>query len=435
MREDLILDDDTVRTAVLPRPATITFALLTALVVALVIGAMVAEVDRIVVAPGKTISSAPNLVIQPLNRSIVKEIKVKVGQTVTRGEPLITLDPTFAEADTGKSREKLHSLAAELARLRAELDGQTFPPPGAVSPEMALQAQVMESRRREYASRMQSYTEKINATRAEIVRTEAEARGLAERQLVLGDIEKMYKDLFAKEGVGSRLNWLKSQNERLAVDGQLTTAREKLKSLAHELGTAQAEREAFEREWRNKTFDQLVKVERDHNDVQQELRKAELQSQLVVLSAPVDAVVLEIADISVGSVVREAETVVRLVPLNVPVEVEAEVSSIDVAHVEPGQPVRIKLDSLPYQRHGVLDGVVKTVSSDSFKHEDNRQNDQPYYAMRVEITGMDMRSVPSTFRLVPGMSLQAEVKVGTRPVIEYIIYPIIRGLDQSIREP
>jgi len=162
----------------------------------------------------------------------------------------------------------------------------------------------------------------------------------------------------------------------------------------------------------------------------------------VVLKTPVDAVVLEIAPRSVGSVIREAETLFTLVPVNVPTEVEAAVSTRDIGQLAVGDPVTVKLEAYPYQQYGTLAGKVTVVSRDSFV-PDNRPdappggtpNAKPYYKVRVGLEKTRLRNEPGDFHLVPGMTASAEIKVGSRRLITYLLYPFLRGINESFREP
>src|SRR5439155_6745933 len=89
----------------------------------------------------------------------------------------------------------------------------------------------------------------------------------------------------------------------------------------------------------------------------------------VALTAPADAVVLELAQRSIGSVVREAEPLVTLVPLNVPLEAEVSVNSRDIGRITAGENVRLKLDAYPFQKYGTASGTIRTISRDAFAPE------------------------------------------------------------------
>jgi hemolysin D len=101
-----------------------------------------------------------------------------------------------------------------------------------------------------------------------------------------------------------------------------------------------------------------------------------------------------------------------------------------------GAEARLKLEAWPFQKHGTLSGKVRTVSDDSFAPDPKKDGRQrPYYKARVEVTAADLRDVPRTFHLIPGMAVTAEIKAGERTILSYFLYPLLRGLDESIREP
>ena len=157
-------------------------------------------------------------------------------------------------------------------------------------------------------------------------------------------------------------------------------------------------------------------------------------NSMVEMIAPAPAVVLDVATRSVGSVVREAEPMITLVPLDVPQEVEIELDPKDVGTVRVGDQVRIKLEALPFQRYGTLDGEVRVISGDTFQKTVGNQT-RPVFRGRVRLTNTALRETPPDFRLIPGMTVQAEVRVGERRVISYFLYPVLRVFDEGLREP
>jgi HlyD family secretion protein len=123
------------------------------------------------------------------------------------------------------------------------------------------------------------------------------------------------------------------------------------------------------------------------------------------------------------------------VPLDVPVEADIDVESKDVSFIRVGDPVAMKLDAYPYIRHGTASGVVKTISEGSFTVNDNNVPVPPYFKIRVSITGYHMRNVPSDFRVIPGMTLVADIMVGRRTILSYIVEGALRTGSEAMREP
>ena len=177
--------------------------------------------------------------------------------------------------------------------------------------------------------------------------------------------------------------------------------------------------------------------------------------ELLELRVPSDSghnefVVFEVAERSVGSVLQKGEALFKLIPVDVPLEAEIEISGKDVAKIrvlanDPGDgempngsKVTLKLGAFDYQDHGTLSGYVRTVSEGVY--ETNDQNNpgakSANFKARIKIMGpATLENVPSDFRLMPGMSTTAEIKVGRRRVIHYFLYPLLRYLDEGFREP
>ena len=445
---DYLPDGAAIEHAPLPWLARSTLYVLAGLLVALVLWAGFAQVDRIVTAGGRLVTTAPLVVAQPLETAVVRGVDVQVGDRVRAGDRLATLDPTFAAADLADLTGKLASVEAQIGRLRAELDGSDYAP-SANNPDAAVQAAILERRRAEYRSRLASLDEKAGQLDSAIAASRRAQAGLAERLSVVGEVEDIRRQLQERQ-TGSRLTYLEARIERLRMRDDLTALQDRERESEHELRGVQADRAAFVDEWRRKTAEELVEQTRQRATLVEQIAKAERRRSLVTLTAPVDAVVLEVAKRSVGSVIREAEPLVTLVPADVPLEVEAEIPSRDIGLVRVGDPVRVKLDAFPFQRHGVLPGEVRTISADAFPHDGvaggpdgarpgGGSNGGPdgaaVFRTRVRLLGTMLESVPADTRLSPGMVVSAEIRVGTRSVLSYFLYPVIRALDESIREP
>lgn len=421
-----------------PRIARITLYCIVALIVAAVAWATVSRVDMIVTAQGKLIALSPNMVIQPLETSVVRQIHVKIGDVVRRGQPLATLDPTFSQADVDQLRTRVAALDAAIKRLNAELNGHDYVVADANNPDEALQGRLFNQRKAFHATSLLNYDAQIASAQANLKTSQNEEATLLQRLETLRSIETMRGTLMDRE-IGSKLNFLLSRDARLEVDNNLARVRGNQADYAHRVEKAQADRQLFIEDFRRTAYQELVDTLAKRNSAAEDLKKAELRRQLIVLSAPVDAIVLEIANRTVGSVVREAETLFQLVPRDVSLQAEVNVDGKDIGQVAVGQSVRLKFDAFPFQKYGTGSGTVRIVSQDSFapdpRNETQRGMSAPYYRVLIDVADVRLRSQPAQFQLIPGMAVTAEMKVGQRSVISYFLYPLLRGLDESIREP
>jgi HlyD family secretion protein len=414
-----------------PVTARLTLYAVLALVVIAIAWAALSLVDQIVVARGKLITTASNIVVQPLETAIVRSIDVKAGDIVRKGDRLGTLDQTFTEADAEQLKSRIDSLGAQVRRLQAELDGQTYKAPATATPDERLQEIIGSKRTQQYDARIDSFDKQIGRAQAGIATKKADQTALNQRLAVAREVESMRGQLFAKE-VGSRLQQLDAQSIRLQIERDLQLSGNEMIELQQEIARTRADREAFIQDWRQKTAEELVSTKRDLDAAERQLDKAKRRNALVDLAAPADAIVLEVAQRSVGSVLKEAEPLFTLVPIDVPIEAEVSVDARDIGLVRAGAPVRVKLDAWPFQKHGTLEGTVRTITEDSFTEKENAQT---FYRARVTLTSTTLRNVQDGYRLIPGMTVAAEIKSGERSVLSYFLYPLIRGLDESIREP
>ncbi|HVA41377.1 MAG TPA: HlyD family type I secretion periplasmic adaptor subunit, partial [Candidatus Binataceae bacterium] len=349
-----------------PRPAAgVTLYAATAAIVAGLAWASLSHVDEIVIGNGKIITAASNVVMAPLETSVIRSIDVQVGQFVRAGTPLAHLDPTFTQADVTELKRRNASLLAQIARDQAELAGVPYQPSANPTPDELLQLRLAHDRAAQYQAQLDVHDQRIAQFRAQIATRHNEIGVLRQRLAVLKQVETMRNEL-AKHGTGSRIAALAATDQRLDVERALAQAQSEIAEFQHQLDGARAEREGFIQKWRQDLAQDLVTADRDEATAADQLSKATRRHDMVVLKTPVDAVVLEIAPRSVGSVIREAETLFTLVPVNVPTEVEAAVSTRDIGQLAVGDPVTVKLEAYPYQQYGTLAGKVTVVSRDSF---------------------------------------------------------------------
>jgi membrane fusion protein, hemolysin D len=426
-----------------PKFARMTLYALTGCLVAGVLWASLASTHEFVVAHGELVTTVPKLVIQSLDRESIKSIDVRPGDIVHKGQVLAALDPTFAQADVAQLQEKWRSYAARAARLEAESTQSEYKVPAAPNAAQLLEEQLFQQRKQTYSATVQSYNEQISRLNASIATIRSEIEKAHERTALLEKVVEMRQTLVQKALV-SDLQLYEAQAQAAAAQHDMIQDEGKLVELGHEVESTTAKRNAYEDDWKEKAEDELADVRRKREAAAEDLKKAVRRRQEVVLVAPQDAIVLEVAPRSIGSVLREAETLFTLVPLNAPLQAEVHVSPRDIGRVHVGNEVRVKFDSFPFQAHGTAAGTVKTISADTFmpsgnnnqgNEQTNAQPAQPYYKVEVKLTDTKLRNMPSKSRLLPGMTITGEINVGKRLVISYLLYPILKGLDESMREP
>ena len=420
-----------------PRLARMTLWTMGALVVVCLLWAAFATLDRVVSARGKIVTAAPTIVVQPFESATIKSIDVKVGDVVKANTVLAHLDPTFALANIGQIQTKVDSLNATIERLESEQAGRRYviPAQGA-TPYQQLEQAIWLERRTKFAAQISSFQERMSAAQAGISARDRESENFRARLALSREVEAMRTDLLER-GYGTKLSALAARDARINAESSLIASENSSIETQRALAALRAERDVFSRGWYTDIVQELVIKRNERDGLQEQLTKAQRIKDMVELRTPVDAVVLEVAPRSVGSVINSAEPLFRLVPADAKLEVEAAVQASQLSRVAVGDTVQIKLDAYPYQEYGMLTGKITTISGDSFANE-QPSSDAPqgsFYRVRIAVSAEGLRDAPKQFRMTPGMPLTAEIKIGKRSVLSYLTRPITRTVDQSMREP
>lgn len=422
-----------------------TMLILTGMCFFSVITASLVHVEIIVQSSGQLTIDVPPIVVQPMERSIVRSLRVKVGDIVKKGQPLATLDATFAEADLAALRGRYKALQIQTRRMEAEWSGAPFAIQDANDPDEILQQALLRQRLGQLASRLKAYDEELNRLEAS-ARTIDGQRGTLSQQLsVVLEIEDMRQRLFKSQS-GSRMQLLVSQDARLRAEREHRDAVDRMTEVQFATQSKRAERQAFLDDWKRSLLEELDRQRAETARTKEALVKAERMHDLVSVLAPTDGVVMDIAKRSVGSVLREAEPLMMIMPAGASLIAEVLISSADIGYAKIGDEVILKVDAFPYQKHGSLKGRLITIGEDSFTPGNApavgessgpslRQPTGVFHRARVAIVDTHLDHMPKGVRLLAGMTVAGEIKVGTRRVISYFLYPVTRGLSESIREP
>jgi len=338
------------------------------------------------------------------------------------------------------------SLQAEVDRLQAEASGTDYHPADGSSAAV-LQGAIFVQRKAERAYKNENYTQKISSLQNQVQRALSDVYGYSERLKVAAEVEARRLEL-ERDKVGSTLNRLAATDSRLEVKRGLDNAAAQAAQADRDLKALEAERDAYNQNWRAQVGQDLTEATRKLSDAQENLKKAVLRRQLVELRADQDSVVLNVAKVSPGSVMQSGEQLITLVPVDAPLEAEVNIPGSEAGFVHPGNPVNIKLDTLPYTQYGTVTGTVRVVSPDSFAaNQDDQQQPKrgvqqsrpvggsTYYRARLTLDESKLHDTPDGFRLIPGMPLNADVKVGKRTLVSYLLGRVLPTFKDGMREP
>ena len=428
-------DADEIERSPVPRLAQITMHVLLTALVSFIAWSAFSQLDEVVVAQGRLVNPSPNVVVQPLETGLIKTLDVRVGQVVKKGDTLATLDATNAQADETQLQLRLSSLETQLQGLNQELSGEVGTDNSPANADTQLQANLLKERKANYQAQQSKMSETAAKLRANLATNRHDQQLISSRLRSLKEIEAMQEKMVAQK-YGAPMQLLEAQARSKEVERDLQLASSREQEITREMAAFSAEKLAFEKGWRQKLMEETLSISRERDSVKEQLQKADRRNRLVTLTAPVDGVVLEIAKLSPGSIVREAETFFTLVPLNAPLEAEVHIDSLDVGYIKLGSATHIKVDAFPFQRHGTLDASVRTVSEDAFRRETASKNGaDAYYIARIALDNTELKAMKDGARLLPGMTLTAEIVVGHRTIMSYMAWPLTKGLSEAAREP
>ena len=414
----------------LPRRIAIGVWLPFIILTAAIIWACLAKTDVVVRGTGKLVTDQPTIVMKPLERSVIQKVNVKIGDIVQKDQILITFDPTINTAEAERLKNEIRALEAQLSRLQAEFNGKPYT---AGKEQFATwQLAIFKQRHEYYLERIKYFEETLLQVDASKKAKQDNLRKQKERLAAFQKLEDMFKNLHGKQAATLK-DLLQLSINRMEMESVIDQLENDLLALDHRKGSTLAEKNSFIQEWRNSISEDMVTVDRNLTSVRKEYDKIAQLIEYVYLRAPCNAVVHEIAAFSPGSAVREAEALITLVPLDGNLELEAEISPEYIGKVNVGAPVRIKLSAYPFQKHGTLNGLVRNISEDTLAKQEAGHNIK-YYRARITVSGK-LNNVKENFRLIPGMEVQCEIKCDRRRIIEYILYPLIKALDETAKEP
>lgn len=394
-----------------------------------IIWGILAKVDVVVQGGGKLVTNESTIVMKPLERSVIKTVNVKIGQIVKKDQILITFDPAFNRAEADRLNNEIRALNAQLSRLRAEFTEKPYI--GGNDQFEKWQLAIYRQRQQYYKEKIKYFNETLLQIKASIKSRQDNLRKQKERLVAVQRLEDMFKNLHSKKAASLK-ELIQMSISRMEMEASVDELENSILELTHRLGTTTAELNSFIQEWRNKISEDMVTVDRNLTSVKKEYDKAARLIEYVYLRAPCEAVVHEIASFSPGSAVQEAEALITLIPLGKEIELEGEIRPQDISKVKVGSKARIKLTAYPFQKYGTLDGEVRNISENTLQKGQDPQT--AYYRARILISGK-LKNVNSDFRLIPGMEAQCEIKCDRRRVIEYVLYPLIKALDETAKEP
>lgn len=401
----------------------------------LIAWSILSRVDVFATAQGKVSHTGQAKIIQPLEAGIVREIAVAEGALVKAGDLLVVLDATDTKADAERLTAEALEFRLEMLRFQAlvhggeELEAAFSPPDEAPATLVERHRSLLRSRWLEHRARLAVLTRELARKQAEIAGIGAEMVKL-DRILPLVEERTQARKVLSQQGNGARLQFLELEQERIATREEREVKRFQQAEAQAALASLEEQRRQEAAQFQGDNLAQLLEAARKVEGIEQELIKARERHRRQRLTAPVAGTVQQLVLHTIGGVVTPAQELMRIIPADRTLLVEALLPNKDVGFVTPQQPAEIKIETFPFTRFGTIPATVTQVSRDAVADEQLGL----VYAVRLALARDHMMVNGETVPLTPGMVVTAEIHTDQRRIIEYLIAPLLRYGKESFRE-
>ncbi|GGC04060.1 HlyD family type I secretion periplasmic adaptor subunit [Marinobacterium zhoushanense] len=405
------------------------------LMILLLVWAYWGEIDTVAVARGKLVPGGQVKVVQPIELGVVRAIHVTDGQHVNAGQLLVELDPTESEVSKDRIIQALNDARIEARRLEVTLRRLEGEPaellmlPDTDPIRFREQQHKLQADLNEYRARLAALESERRQVEAQYRAGQAEVARLQALLPIVEEQEQAFRTLMEQK-VGARLRWLDARRDLIEQQQDLAVQQHQLQELNAMSQAIQDRSRQLQESFRKSVVGERLNALEQIAQAELELKSAETRERRNRLLSPVDGVVEALAVHTVGGVVRPADELMKIVPDDAPLEVEAMLLNKDVGFVHQGQKVEVKVDSFPFTKYGVIDGEVLKLSSDA-KVADKQGL---IYPVRVSIDKSSMHVDDYDVALKSGMAVSAEIKTGRRKLIEFFLAPFLRYTSESLRE-
>jgi len=403
-----------------------------ALFVALVLWAHITHIKEVAVTRGEVIPADLIHNVQHLEGGIVSEILVRNGDLVTKGQTLLrfALPATMSELEQMSARYA--SLLLEQERLQALIENRTpdFCVTGKNYPDLASQQLII------YQAQLDSQRQKILVIEQQIEQKKSEKQrslnqsSIMKKEVALLEEQVAIRSELNKTGVVARDELLTTQIQLSENLREYRQFQDNFNVAKTTLAEASQRRTEAQYQFIKDVQLEAGKIINETAEVKQTLIRLNDRADRLNVLAPVSGIVQALAINSINAVAEPGKIILRIVPMDDELIVESRIMSNDVGHVHIGQSADVKIDSYDSSRFGSIDGTVKQISATTYLDEKNN----PYYRAEITLNHAWVGNDPDIMKIIPGMTVQANIETGEKSILAYLLRPISRGFDNAFSE-
>lgn len=432
MPKPIILDELKSRIYVL-----LAAGIICAILFFLLIWASFTKIDERAVTFGVLVPVGKINSVQHLEGGIIKSIKVKDGDVVTKGQLLLEIDETASLSELNQLQAREATLSSNVRRLRAFVENSALSesPTSLLSVSKINLSDIIKGEQELLGSENQLREDQQDVLKAqakqkaeEIVKLEQQVELVQKNRDLLHQELKMYEGL-VKDNYVSQREYLEKQRNANDLQSEHVRLVSEIKKAKEALTESNEQLEELRSNLKKDAVDSLNKANAELLEVQYSIKKLEDRVKRSAVLAPVAGTVNGLS-FQVGSVVQPGQELMRVVPEDQKLQVETKISTLDVGHVKPGDRAKVKVLTYDFARYGDIKGTLLEVSASTF--EDTDKEAKPYYKGTISLDQQYV-GVPSN-KLRAGMTVEADIITGRKTVLQYLFKPVSKGFQNAFKE-
>lgn len=416
-----------------PTGRLVMWSILTLLVVG-ILWSVLGHINEVAVAPGKVIPTGQVKTIQVKNKSIVKEIHVKEGQHVEKGDTLVVMDPTSTDADYDSLNKRAAYYALDIQRLEAELNGTSFSPksdPNLELKDITAEQSLYQSRVSQHRAEMEAAANAVNQKQAALNAERVNLNKYDEMLEIAREKERRLIEL-SKENAISEFQLFEQTSQRINYEKTAAAQLDLINRAEAELSEAQAKLSNLDAAYKKDVMASLVESRKQYYALTEESKKADENQRLSTVVAPCSGTVYNLAVHTEGGVVTDAQPLMVIVPDGVELEFEVWAENKDIGFIKEGQEAEVKVATFNFQKFGMLTAYVDEISADSNSDKSDPEKNKRFRLL-LKLDENTLKENPD-IHINPGMEVTAEIKIKEKRIIEFFLDPFRRYTHESLRE-
>jgi hemolysin D len=385
------------------------------------------ETEIVVSGQGKFIPSGKVKIVQPLETGVIRKILCKRGDEVTKGQLLVQIDPSATDPTLESLREEYKTYKITIMRLESLISNRPFEPDELLFGKETVQVQhdIFNSLKNGYNKQIAAKDDELHKATQQLTALTIEKKDYADLLLTYQEQKTRLDPIIDIIPRNEYNDLLRKILENKIASNNITA---KIKEVTTHLELLNHQKEALQYNFTNKLSEELAESSMKLASAKARLDRISFANKKQNITSPVTGTINEVLITTEGGVVTPAEKLISIVPKDSPLVVETKVLNKDIGFIEKDMPVTVKVNAFTYQRYGTLEGKVSQISKDSIKDEQLGDIYMVYISIENPTLKVENEIVPMS----TGMTVLAEINVGTRRLIEFFIYPLIKYLDEGL---